>query len=84
MGETGVGKTSLVNYLADLMDSEFLRFPMHAGIEEADIIAYVMNTIQYANANKGKSIILFIDEVNTNEHINGILKELIIDRHFNG
>ncbi len=28
--------------------------------------------------------ILFFDEVNTNENVSGLLKEIIIDRHFRG
>jgi hypothetical protein len=29
-------------------------------------------------------VILFFDEINTNVNINGLFKEIMIDRHFNG
>jgi MoxR-like ATPase len=32
MGETGVGKTSLVDYLAKIIDAECITFNIHAGI----------------------------------------------------
>jgi len=37
MGETGVGKTSLVNYLADVMEALYLKLFLHAGVEEREI-----------------------------------------------
>jgi MoxR-like ATPase len=34
MGETGVGKTSLVEYLSKVIDAECLTLNIHAGITE--------------------------------------------------
>lgn len=34
MGETGVGKTSLVEYLSKVIDAECLTLNIHAGISE--------------------------------------------------
>jgi hypothetical protein len=31
-----------------------------------------------------KKFIIFFDEINTNENINGILKEIVVDRQFMG
>ena len=42
MGETGVGKTSLVNYLAKVIDAECITLNVHAGITEQEIIKNVM------------------------------------------
>ena len=42
MGETGVGKTSLVNYLAKVIDAECITLNVHAGITEKEIIKNVM------------------------------------------
>lgn len=42
MGETGVGKTSLVNYLAKVIDAECITLNVHAGITEQEIIKHVM------------------------------------------
>ena len=41
MGETGVGKTSLVQYLCFLIDAEFMVLNVHAGISEEDINKFV-------------------------------------------
>jgi MoxR-like ATPase len=34
MGETGIGKTAVLNYLADVIDADFFTFNVHAGITE--------------------------------------------------
>ncbi len=34
MGETGIGKTAVISYLADIMSYDFKIFNMHAGISE--------------------------------------------------
>lgn len=41
MGETGVGKTSLVEYLAKIIDAEFQVLNIHAGITENSILKFV-------------------------------------------
>lgn len=41
MGETGVGKTSLVDYLAKVIDAKFITYNIHAGITEEEIIASI-------------------------------------------
>lgn len=37
----------------------------------------------YENYNEAK-LILFFDEINTNQNVDGILKEILIDRKLNG
>ncbi len=88
MGETGVGKTSLVEYLSKIIDSEFMILNVHAGITEQDIIKFVSKGVQLANmkdenGNK-RQVIMFFDEINTNVNISGLFKEIMIDRHCNG
>ena len=41
MGETGVGKTSLVDYLSKVIDAECMTLNIHAGITEDEIINFV-------------------------------------------
>jgi MoxR-like ATPase len=84
MGETGVGKTSLVQYLSEVMDANFIRMPLHAGVEEATIFEDFDRVIKVAKNDKNKRTVVFLDEINTNEHISGLLKEIIVDRHFKG
>lgn len=76
MGETGVGKTSLIEYLAKILDSECLTMNVHAGITEEDIISHVMKAQVKARelqaigkAAKSRKVIIFFDEINTSTHI---------------
>ena len=41
MGETGVGKTAIVNYLADVLNYDFRVLNLHEGITEEDILKFV-------------------------------------------
>ena len=34
MGETGIGKTALVDLLSEIMDCQFFKMNVHAGITE--------------------------------------------------
>ncbi|CAG8444408.1 26262_t:CDS:10 [Dentiscutata erythropus] len=79
-GEAGCGKTSLISYLAKIMEVNFETLDFHAGIQECDI----SNSINVAEklANEGETW-LFLDEINTCNHI-GILGSLISHRIFNG
>ncbi len=43
MGETGVGKTSLVEYLSKIIDSEFKTLNVHSGISDEEIIKFVFD-----------------------------------------
>ncbi len=42
MGETGVGKTSLVEYLSKVIDAECITLNIHAGISDEEIINFVL------------------------------------------
>ena len=48
MGETGVGKTSLVEYIAKIIDAEFLVLNIHAGVSENEIIKFVKDAQKIA------------------------------------
>ena len=41
MGETGVGKTSLVDYLAKVIDAECMTMNIHAGITDDEIAKFM-------------------------------------------
>jgi E3 ubiquitin-protein ligase RNF213 len=93
MGETGVGKTSLVDYLSKVIDADCMTMNIHAGITD-DEIAKFMGEAQtraknFYNNKKidqatqqmiVKKVIIFFDEINTNQNISGLLKEIFIDR----
>lgn len=91
MGETGVGKTSLVEYLAKIIDAECITMNIHAGITEDEIISVVQSAQEKAKVIplsgpylRKKKVIIFFDEINTNTNISGLLKEIFVDRHILG
>ncbi|CAJ0766970.1 13665_t:CDS:2, partial [Entrophospora sp. SA101] len=61
-GEAGCGKTSLIGFLAKIVEAEFMTLNLHAGIHEQDIINFMINA--KACVNKGE-VWLFFDEINT-------------------
>ncbi|CAF3297892.1 unnamed protein product [Rotaria sp. Silwood2] len=82
MGETGCGKTSLIQFLCQkVLDEDLEIFRIHAGVT-ADIIINKMNSyIQKVQTytNKEKSLWIFFDEFNTTPNI-GLLKEIMCER----
>lgn len=82
MGETGVGKTSLIEYLKDVLEWDYMKLNIHEGTTEEQIINFVSEAQKKLEnlALEDKRVILFFDEVNTNYNINGLLKEIMIDR----
>ncbi len=83
MGETGIGKTAIVSYLSDVLDRKFLTLNMHEGINEKEILEFVETATNIAT-NFNQNVILFFDEINTNINVSGVLKEILIDRHYFG
>jgi|LauGreDrversion4_2_1035121.scaffolds.fasta_scaffold58837_6 MoxR-like ATPase len=84
MGETGVGKTAIINYLADVLNYEFRVLNLHEGVTEDDILEFVSSARSFASSNRERKVLLFFDEINTNMHIDGLLKEIVIDRRVRG
>ncbi|CAF3763739.1 unnamed protein product, partial [Rotaria sp. Silwood1] len=82
MGETGCGKTSLIQFLCQkILDEELEIFRIHAGVT-ADIIIntmkiYIQKVQTYTNHEK--RLWIFFDEFNTTPNI-GLLKEIICER----
>ncbi|RIA93442.1 hypothetical protein C1645_819410, partial [Glomus cerebriforme] len=79
-GEAGCGKTSLIAYLAMMVEVQFLALNLHAGIDEKTIMLFMNDALK--EAEKGE-IWLFFDEINTCNHI-GLLADLISHRMLNG
>ncbi|KAL3853048.1 hypothetical protein ACJMK2_016631, partial [Sinanodonta woodiana] len=71
MGETGCGKTSLIQYLSKISDVDFNVKTIHAGIEEEDIIQNIEDINQKALQliKTKQQVWLFLDEINTSDHI---------------
>ncbi|CAF3944692.1 unnamed protein product, partial [Rotaria sordida] len=82
MGETGCGKTALIQFLCHkILDDELEVFHIHAGVSLDKIIetvqSYVATAQQYQTQNK--RLWIFFDEFNTTSNI-GLLKEIICER----
>lgn len=91
MGETGVGKTRLVNFMCALMrrgkDVEnFFILKMHGGITERDVFDIVRKGIKHSRKNILKGVtttVIFFDEANTSDAISSI-KTVLVDRLVDG
>ncbi|CAI2170802.1 7188_t:CDS:10 [Funneliformis geosporum] len=79
-GDAGCGKTSLISFLAKVVEVEFYALNLHAGIKEKDIKDFMNESHKKALISE---IWLFFDEINTCNHI-GLLAELIAHRKLDG
>jgi hypothetical protein len=76
MGETGCGKTSLVRYLANTCGVQFYPFNFHAGISEEEIIEFINEKEKDAKKNIKEQIWIFLDEINTCDHL-GLISDIM-------
>ena len=63
MGETGCGKTSLIEFMCDMLDIELVKADVHGGFTESDVVRHANQAIEAAVANPAKNVWLFYDEV---------------------
>ncbi|CAG8812694.1 15356_t:CDS:2, partial [Cetraspora pellucida] len=80
MGEAGCGKSSLIGYLANVVEVNYEPFNLHAGIKEQDILDFMEKAQKRAD---GGELWLFFDEINTCNHI-GLLANMIAHRTLKG
>ncbi|PAA48036.1 hypothetical protein BOX15_Mlig016388g2 [Macrostomum lignano] len=91
MGETGCGKTKLVEFLArimlpaqsDICNMRILK--VHGAVTTADVVKAVQDAVELSRQNHAVTpyTILFFDEVNTTSAV-GLIKEIMIDGRING
>ncbi|CAF1040574.1 unnamed protein product, partial [Didymodactylos carnosus] len=82
MGETGCGKTSLIQFLCQkILDEHLEVFRIHAGVTFEIILNRMKGYIQQVQTctNKEKRLWIFFDEFNTTANI-GLFKEIICER----
>ncbi|KAL4476131.1 hypothetical protein ABPG74_009864 [Tetrahymena malaccensis] len=89
MGQSGIGKSILIELMSAIMEAEFKIITVHAGITEQDIAKLIEECIRISKIKKeanenNQKVVVFFDEVNTNKLVNGLFKEIIVDRHING
>ena len=82
MGETGIGKTILIELLSAIMEIKFNTLKIYEDTTFQEIIDFVKTNNQICDENN--NIVLFFDEINTNENIGGLLKEILVDRKLLG
>ena len=75
MGETGCGKTSLVEYLARTCQIPFSTYNFHAGRTENEVKEFIENENNEARKDTGQRWI-FLDEINTCHHL-GLINEIM-------
>ncbi|KAF0487085.1 e3 ubiquitin-protein ligase [Gigaspora margarita] len=80
MGEAGCGKSSLIGFLAKIVEVNCEQFNLHAGIKEQDILDFIDKAQKKA---ENGELWLFFDEINTCNHI-GLLANIIAHRTFYG
>ncbi|KAM9447090.1 E3 ubiquitin-protein ligase rnf213-alpha-like [Clarias gariepinus] len=90
MGETGCGKTRLVQFMCDLLRSgkqrqNLIVVRVHGGTSSEVIYSKVRRAIEISKENEAHKLdtVLFFDEANTTEAVNAI-KEVICDKSVNG
>ncbi|KAL7839146.1 hypothetical protein SRHO_G00258040 [Serrasalmus rhombeus] len=90
MGETGCGKTRLVQFMCDLLRSgkqrqNLIVVRVHGGTTSEVIYTKVREAIKISKDNEVHKLdtVLFFDEANTTEAVNAI-KEVICDKSVNG
>ena len=88
MGETGVGKTKLIQMLATLYGKgkcKWKKLQIHAGITDEIIISFIekIQKEEKENNDKNELIWIFFDEINTCNSL-GLLTEIICNHSYYG
>ncbi|XP_060598064.1 uncharacterized protein LOC132751874 [Ruditapes philippinarum] len=83
MGETGCGKTTLVKYLSLICKIPFSELRIHAGLASEEIEKTVFFMHKKCCEDHTLQRWLFLDEVNTTEHI-GMISDIICHKQCNG
>jgi len=86
MGETGVGKTKLLEMLSILYGrgkQKWHRLQIHAGTTDKDIVEFIENVLEKEKDGKNKLIWVFLDEINTCNSL-GLITEIICNHTYLG
>ena len=85
-GEAGVGKSALFRFLIQsLLGHEFRVCNVNSGTTVQDVSTMVVEALQKLSNERNAQVFLLFDEMNTADPaVIAFLKELMLDRHFNG
>ncbi len=81
MGETGCGKTYLIQIICSIKKIKLRKLNIHGGIKEEDVLNFMNNYV--LNEDEKKEIWVFFDEINTSEII-GLISEIMCNRTMKG
>ncbi|CAD7957434.1 unnamed protein product [Amoebophrya sp. A120] len=80
MGETGCGKTALVEFICDMLRFPLRKLDLHGGITDEEITKFFQSCIQSAKAlPQDQYLVAFLDEINA-ANCMAHCKTLIVDR----
>ncbi|EFC43205.1 Hypothetical protein NAEGRDRAFT_80150 [Naegleria gruberi] len=82
-GETGCGKTSLVEFLAKKTGASFNLLNFHAGTTPDIIISFMEAVIEQAYNNPNTKHLVFLDEINTCDYL-GLVSEIVTLKSIRG
>ena len=80
IGETGCGKTLLLETLSIISGKTLKTLNVHAGITEKDVFSFMEGVI---NQNNLSDFWIFFDEINTSNAI-GLIEEIMINHSMRG
>lgn len=83
MGETGCGKTSLIRFLSTVCQIDFQILCIHAGVTEDMLIKKINACDIEAKKNFSRDVWLFLDEINTCDHL-GLICDVLCHHHCKG
>jgi hypothetical protein len=83
MGESGIGKTSLLKYLCAVTGVQLHVLPIHAGTTVASITSFVDEVLAAAQGDRALPHYAFLDEINTCDHL-GVFYQLLVERRYRG
>ena len=80
MGETGCGKTALVEYICDMLRFPLMKIDLHGGVTDADVTKFFRKCMEKAKMLRpDEYLIAFLDEINA-ANCMAHCKTLIVDR----
>lgn len=76
VGETGCGKTHLVNFLSLISGLRMETYNIYGGITPTDVLKEMQGILHRA---QGREVVVLLDEINSNSNV-WMIKELVCDR----
>eukprot|EP00002_Diphylleia_rotans_P005631 TRINITY_DN1481_c0_g1_i1.p1 TRINITY_DN1481_c0_g1~~TRINITY_DN1481_c0_g1_i1.p1 ORF type:complete len:3786 (+),score=600.23 TRINITY_DN1481_c0_g1_i1:52-11409(+) len=79
MGETGCGKTRLIEFMANIIGAKLFKLDVHGGIKDHDIVSIIGAAKDFATKQPETTVIVFFDEINTSSSVD-LFKDCICER----